>query len=437
MPFFRLIVILVAYWGCVGPVQGQTLSWIQTGDTNAAPRTFNSVLFAHSNASLFVGTENDLACPDYCGSIGSIFRSVDNGLTWESIPFEGEAVVSFAEHPDGSLYLATPEDLFKSTDNGNSWSEIPTEGIRPYFNTLFISKEGVLYAGISGRTPSISGGLYRSPDNGLTWTDLPFESGTATRPSPIDAIVQTKEGRILAAGLRGVFAITDSLKVIPTAIDSANVNHLVLSPDGILYANSFFPRQLYRSFDNGISWDALPLPGMVSPTSDFKVRDNGHLFLSSRDGVYVSYNQGDSWERLGEGFEAIAFTEDNHLVSTEIYQIGKGPLYRSSTAVLVANTDTPSLSGLLTLHQNYPNPFSNQTTIPFILTSPEVVHLEIVDVLGRVVASPFNSYLPAGYHEIPIDAQHLSSGIYFYRLQTSTHSKTNPMHLQRQPRTKN
>ena len=68
------------------------------------------------------------------------------------------------------------------------------------------------------------------------------------------------------------------------------------------------------------------------------------------------------------------------------------------------------------LEQNYPNPFNPSTTIEYALPIDARVTLGIYDVLGRLVAELVNGQVAAGYHVVSFDAAHLSSGIYFYRL---------------------
>lgn len=81
------------------------------------------------------------------------------------------------------------------------------------------------------------------------------------------------------------------------------------------------------------------------------------------------------------------------------------------------------------LHQNYPNPFNPSTTISFSLHKPEKVELKVFDLLGREVAFLLNGYKPAGEHKVEFDGSNLSSGIYFYRLQTGIYSSVKKMIL--------
>ena len=88
---------------------------------------------------------------------------------------------------------------------------------------------------------------------------------------------------------------------------------------------------------------------------------------------------------------------------------------------------TPEESQLPTsyeLEQNYPNPFNPSTTIAFALPKPSEVTLKIFDASGREVATLVEGNLPAGKHEVVLDASPFSSGVYFYRLQAGEFSRT-------------
>ncbi len=69
------------------------------------------------------------------------------------------------------------------------------------------------------------------------------------------------------------------------------------------------------------------------------------------------------------------------------------------------------------LAPNYPNPFNASTTISYELPVVSDVRLEIYDILGRKVETLIEGPQPAGAHSIVWDAEDVSSGIYFYRIQ--------------------
>lgn len=81
------------------------------------------------------------------------------------------------------------------------------------------------------------------------------------------------------------------------------------------------------------------------------------------------------------------------------------------------------------LEQNYPNPFNPATKISYHISKSDFVSLKIYDVLGNEVATLTDEYKPAGTYEIKFDAKNLSSGIYFYKLNSGSLSQINKMVL--------
>lgn len=81
------------------------------------------------------------------------------------------------------------------------------------------------------------------------------------------------------------------------------------------------------------------------------------------------------------------------------------------------------------LSQNYPNPFNPATQIKYTLKSNGYVSLKVFDVLGREVAVLVNQEQTVGNHSVQFDARNLSSGIYFYRLESGSFVQTNKMML--------
>lgn len=79
------------------------------------------------------------------------------------------------------------------------------------------------------------------------------------------------------------------------------------------------------------------------------------------------------------------------------------------------------------LQQNYPNPFSNQTIIGFILPKADKATLTIYDTSGKIVHQSIKNY-PKGQNWISMDASNWGeSGILYYRLQTSKQSSIKKM----------
>lgn len=71
------------------------------------------------------------------------------------------------------------------------------------------------------------------------------------------------------------------------------------------------------------------------------------------------------------------------------------------------------------LNQNYPNPFNPVTTISYSLPKSDYVTLKVFDALGREVATLVNEYQTAGSYNATFAANNISSGVYFYRIESN------------------
>jgi hypothetical protein len=79
---------------------------------------------------------------------------------------------------------------------------------------------------------------------------------------------------------------------------------------------------------------------------------------------------------------------------------------------------------IFSLFQNYPNPFNPSTIIRYALPKPAQVKLAIFNLLGMKVRTLVDSFQKAGELSAVWDAKDdegnsVSSGVYFYRLETS------------------
>jgi hypothetical protein len=81
------------------------------------------------------------------------------------------------------------------------------------------------------------------------------------------------------------------------------------------------------------------------------------------------------------------------------------------------------------LSQNYPNPFNPETKISFSVPQKSVVEIKVFDALGREIAVLLNEEVLAGNYDVNFNASSYPSGIYFYRLSTSSFTETKKMVL--------
>jgi len=109
-----------------------------------------------------------------------VFKSTDNGETWESL----EATVSntpesydpfdycwnvCVDPTNGNVYVATADGIRRSTDEGNSWEVVIQTNA--YFSDIICTPTGVLYASLSA--DGSQKGIYRSESGASgTWANI-------------------------------------------------------------------------------------------------------------------------------------------------------------------------------------------------------------------------------------------------------------------------
>ncbi|MBE2257086.1 MAG: T9SS type A sorting domain-containing protein [Ignavibacteria bacterium] len=83
------------------------------------------------------------------------------------------------------------------------------------------------------------------------------------------------------------------------------------------------------------------------------------------------------------------------------------------------------------LNQNYPNPFNPSTKISFGLVERSLVTFKVYDINGKMIELLINEIKEPGFHSIEFNAQkfNLSSGVYFYKIQTVRFTETKSMIL--------
>ncbi|PWT96541.1 MAG: hypothetical protein C5B52_15565 [Bacteroidetes bacterium] len=77
------------------------------------------------------------------------------------------------------------------------------------------------------------------------------------------------------------------------------------------------------------------------------------------------------------------------------------------------------------LISNYPNPFSDQTSITFKTKGGHTL-VQVMDCLGRVVSTPVDQDYSQGTYTIPFDGKGLPSGVYYLRLQNGSTQQVKP-----------
>ena len=85
---------------------------------------------------------------------------------------------------------------------------------------------------------------------------------------------------------------------------------------------------------------------------------------------------------------------------------------------------------IITIYQNYPNPFSFSTTFDFLVKLPGNLTLDIFDIRGRKVATLLDKYYSQGNYRLEWIPTGVAAGMYFYRFQLEDHVVTKKMYYQ-------
>ncbi|TKJ42524.1 hypothetical protein CEE37_02220 [candidate division LCP-89 bacterium B3_LCP] len=183
----------------------------------------------------------------------------------------------------------------------------------------------------------------------------------------------------------------------------------VTLPNGSSYGPTLGPANLF--FDPGFTGNRDRTQGVPggAPSGDYTY--NGYV------GIYPTV----VW-----AMDSFPFTK---LVTGDGAWVGEWFNYGESFEEWMSKADNTIVPEEYSLEQNYPNPFNPLTTISFALPEAAHVTLTVFDLQGRTIADLVNGNRPAGNHEVSWDASHLSSGLYFYRIEAEDYTAVRKMVL--------
>ena len=140
----------------------------------------------------------------------------------------------------------------------------------------------------------------------------------------------------------------------------------------------------------------------------------------------VSYSNVVPWKTfdLNElwSFELTSPSKDNNSGINWEFSVNYGtPGVRNSANIPALNEELQMPDNLSQLSQNYPNPFTDGTTIEFKLEQAGKYQLEVLDISGRVIRNLKGDGQFSGVHSVYWDGRDeagklVSSGVYLYRL---------------------
>jgi photosystem II stability/assembly factor-like uncharacterized protein len=166
-----------------------------------------------------------------------------------------------------------------------------------------------------------------------------------------------------------------------------------IAADGMYGAK---PSRLLKTTDGGSTWNTVQVPYGYSLTS-------------------VCFPNG-----VNTGF--VVGNQSGAILKT----INGGGIVTSVSDILAGNQFPGN-----TLIQNYPNPFSESTTITWQLPKDAHVVLKVFDFTGREVKTLVDCEQEKGEQKAKFDAAGLSSGVYFYQLRADGNVETRKMIISR------
>ena len=263
----------------------------------------------------------------------SLYHSQDDGRSWDIVPSPVQVIANYNPRfgYDGTyfyVFLAN-SGLYRSTDWGNTWEKITSAQPGPGNPTLddlaitggyiFYDVEGSVYrlATSSGamaqevlETPvqypdmvllrvrgndlwaSANDSLLRSSDQGVTW-NLIWEG---------DKIEDFDLGgdTILVKTISGYWR-TDNYGVDWALVSSLDYgNRLSYSSDN-WFAYSTYSSGLFRSVDQGVSWNIMPDSLGAILTNNRPLKKGDQIIIPGFQGPIVSYDNGLNWEYQTRG----------------------------------------------------------------------------------------------------------------------------------------
>jgi hypothetical protein len=179
----------------------------------------------------------------------------------------------------------------------------------------------------------------------------------------------------------------------------------------------------YSVQGNGIQYIDMPMPQFIYGSQYNLLVEicYNNTTSSTNSLVKSSYFPGKTWSNAADnesGCSLTGGTARNNRPNFYLHYIPAGSVRNNG---IITND--------YKLYQNYPNPFNPVTRIDFEIPKKGFVSLKVFDILGREVKSLVNENLQQGSFSVDFNAAELSSGIYFYKIETDGYAEVKKMIL--------
>ena len=235
---------------------------------------------------------------------GGIFRSNDQGLTWDlfSTGFPSGVVIYQMIASASDIYARTSHGFYWSPSNGEYWISINNGITQPSgAATGSISVDGITvfastYEGSEGPK------TYKSTNRGSTWAYIPELSGYY-----VQSLLNS--GSLVFAGNIGNYGFSSNgggiigsydggITWASSSIGISAISVMSLATNGTdIFAGTRYYSGIYKSGDEGLNWTKFILPGTTSNSAVLSLLCNGNNIFAgvNSSGVYISSDNGQSW----------------------------------------------------------------------------------------------------------------------------------------------
>lgn len=359
---------------------GVSWTYIDSGLTTSDITTIHIV-----NNTVFVGAYGNISNATFGmrGAGSGIYMTSDRGKTWKKVSADlADSNVYVISHLDSTIFVGTwSKGMYYSDNNGKSWTSA-NNGLTNLYIRAIATVGNRIYAGTWG------GGVFISDDHGGSW-------------------VQSNTG-----------------------INNLFVNSISVDSPYVYMGNT---EGVYKSTNGGFSWSLANKGLTTTYINTFLVIHPDIIVGTSGNGLFVSLNQGNSWQLadtsgLTDGYiYCLAQNGSRLFAGANNGEVWSRPLREIITKV--RENWQPIVANSFRLNQNYPNPFNPDTKISYTLSSPQHVTLTVYDELGREIATLADGVKSPGLHEVSFDGSKYPSGVYFYRLKVGNYISTKKMTL--------
>jgi photosystem II stability/assembly factor-like uncharacterized protein len=391
-----------------------------------------------------------------------VVKSTNGGVNWvqQYLYYPGGAVLravkfinqntGFTGGGDFTSEYTHAQYLFKTTNGGINWNIIwnPINTYLGWINNIIIINESIMYVTLYGSVEVFTlGGFYKSTNGGQNFvcclsggghSSLFFineNTGWTTSNSTSD-MVESRRSKIFKTnngGLNWITQYRDSGAYSASITKIQFFNEFTGYAIGSKYSNKTV---FYKTTNGGTIWDTITYNNHNKNYSMYFLNPNtgwisGSYYPDSASIAYTT-NAGLSWQKQFRNYtySASRLIFVNNLTGWATLGYNSSNILRTTTGgVTFVNNISSEIPNKYSLYQNYPNPFNPNTNIKYQILKNEYVSLKVFNILGKEIATLVNEKQSPGTYEISFDGKDLSSGIYFYKLETNGFSDTKRMIL--------